>query len=458
MQGADHAGLHHALEGAQELLPLGAVEPGQVFAVADLQARVDGGADVHLGHAVDEVLVHQHAVLDAVTAGLEGLFVFAGFKGLLIALHHELDGAVAHGVGGALALGVVHLLDVVPGLFPLPAALGGGVGIVGVGLAGVAGGAAGAAVDHELAGAHPEVLVAETGDEAQLHPVLVVLQGVVLAEDGVQGHVGADLEVAVPAHLLHDVVGGSVALAHVAHAGDAQLQALLLGLHGRLALLGLGVLHLAPEPEVGVAPDLAGELAVRHHDLALGILLGILGAVDLQVFQSLGVIDGVVAVAGDGLQGVVGGHGVQLLQGGIALLLEKGGLKAHAGDPLAGGLGVGDGLQDGQHRGDILGAGKAGIHHGGVQIGADHAVEDGMVVGVVDAGHQGAALEVDHLGLLVDELVDLLIGAHEDDFVALHAHGLGDLVLGVDGDDAAVLKGDVQIGEIKIHWVPSFLR
>ena len=81
-----------------------------------------------------------------------------------------------------------------------------------------------------------------------------------------------------------------------------------------------------------------------------------------------------------------------------------------------------------------------------------------MVVGVVDAGHQGAALEVDDLGLLVDELVDLLIGAHEDDLVALHAHGLGDLVALVDGDDAAVLKGDVQIGEIKIHWVPSFLR
>ena len=458
MQGADHAGFHHALESAQELLPLGAVEPGQVLAVADLQAGIDGGADVHLSHAVDEVLVHQHAVLDAVTAGLEGLLVLAGGEGLLIALHHELDGAVAHGMGGALALGVVHLLDVVPGLFPLPAALGGGVGIVGVGLAGVAGGAAGAAVDHELAGAHPEVLVAEAGDEAQLHPVLVVLQGVGLAEDGVQGHVGADLEVAVPAHLLHDVVGGSIALAHVAHGRDAQLQALLLGLHGRLALLGLGVLHLAPEPEVGVAPDLAGELAVRHHDLALGILLGVLGAVDLQVLQSLGVIDGVVAVAGDGLQGVVGGHGVQLLQGGIALLLEEGGLKAHAGDPLAGGLGVGDGLQDGQHGGDVLGLGKAGVHHGGVQVGADHAVEDGMVVGVVDAGHQGAALEVDHLGLFVDELVDLLIGAHEDDLVALHAHGLGDLVALVDGDDAAVLKGDVQIGEIKIHWVPSFLR
>ena len=300
------------------------------------------------------------------------------------------------------------------------------------------------------------MLVAQAGDEAQLHPVLVVLQGVGLAEDGMQGHVGADLELAAAAHLLHGVVGGGVALAHVAHRGDAQLQALLLGLEGGLALLRLGILHLAPEPEVGVAPDLAGELAVHHYDLALGILLGVLGAVDLQVLQSLGVIDGVVAVAGDGLQGIIGGDCVQLLQGGVALLLQEGGLKAHAGNPLAGGLGVGDFLQDGQQSGDVLGPGETGVHHGGIQIGADHAVENGMVMGVVDAGHQGAALEIDDPGLLIDEPVDLFVGAHKDDLVALHANGLGDLVLGVDGDDAAVLEGNVQIGEIKVHRMLPF--
>ena len=68
------------------------------------------------------------------------------------------------------------------------------------------------------------------------------------------------------------------------------------------------------------------------------------------------------------------------------------------------------------------------------------------------------ALELPGDFRVADELVDVLIAAHEDDLVALHAHGLGDLVLGVDGDDAAVLKGNVQIGEIKIHRsLPSSL-
>ena len=79
------------------LVALGTIEASQVLTVADLQTCVDGGADVHLGHTVDQILVNQSAVLDAVTASLEGLLVFACLESLLEALDHELNSHIADG-------------------------------------------------------------------------------------------------------------------------------------------------------------------------------------------------------------------------------------------------------------------------------------------------------------------------------------------------------------------------
>ena len=221
-------GVQHAADSLKIPVALRAVELREVLAQHLDHAGVDNRADVHLRHTLNKVRVHDDAVLDAVAQGADPLRVLP--EAALIALHHELDGQVPHRVGGALALGVVDLLDVVPGFLPVPTPLPGKGGIVGVGLPGGAGGAAGAAVDHEFAGAHPEMLVAEAGHKAQLQKVLVVLQGEGLAEDGVQGHIGPDPELPVPAEFLHGVVGGGVALAHVAHRGDAVFQAFLLGL------------------------------------------------------------------------------------------------------------------------------------------------------------------------------------------------------------------------------------
>ena len=301
------------------------------------------------------------------------------------------------------------------------------------------------------------MLVTETGHKAQLQEVLVILQGEGLAEDGVQGHIGPDPELPVPAELLHGVVGGGVALAHVAHGRDAVLKALLLGLEGGLALLGGGIVHLAPEPEVGVAPDHAGELAVDDLHLVGGVLLGVLGGVDPQVLQGLVVIHADVAAAVHAVDGVVGRAAVQLLDGGMAALREEQGLVAHHGDPLPRRDGLGGVPDHLQHLGERPAVFHRGVDHAALHVGPQHAVEDGVEMGIVEARQQAPARKVDDPGMGVDEPVDVLVGAHEDDPVALDTHGLGDLIPLVDGDDAAVLEGHVQVGEIKIHARSAFL-
>ena len=157
------------------------------------------------------------------------------------------------------------------------------------------------------------------------------------------------------------------------------------------------------------------------------------------------------------VDGVVGGALVQLLDGGVPPLRKEQRLVAHHGDPLPPREGfrrIPDHLQ---HLGKRLAVFLGGVDHAALHVRAQHPVEDGVKVGVVEAGQQAPARKVDDTGFLVDELVDLFIRAHEDDLVALDSHGLGDLVPLVDRDDTAVFEGHVQVGEIKVHVRSAFL-
>ena len=110
--------------------------------------------------------------------------------------------------------------------------------------------------------------------------MVIILLREGLAEDTVERHVGADAELTVAAELLHGVVGGAVALAHVTHRGDTGGKALALGFQSGFALLFLGVINLAPQSEVDVAANHAGQLTVNHFHFIHRELGGILGTID----------------------------------------------------------------------------------------------------------------------------------------------------------------------------------
>ena len=252
------------------------------------------------------------------------------------------------------------------------------------------------------------------------------------------------------------MIRGPVTLPHISHRGDAVLQALALGFQRGPALLVLGVLHLSPQPEVGVTPDHAGEPVVHHLHLIRRILGRILRAIDPQVLQSLVIIHADVAAAVHTVDRMVRRGRVQFLNGGMTPLGKQRGLIAHHRDPPPRrdrDRGLPDHLQHGRQRRTVL---LCGIDHAAGKVRPQHSVEDGVKMGVVEAGHQRPSRQVIDLGMRVNQLVDLLVGANENDLVSLHAHGLGDLIMVIHRDDAAVFERDVQIGKIKIHRRPPF--
>ena len=141
------------------------------------------------------------------------------------------------------------------------------------------------------------------------------------------------------------------------------------------------------------------------------------------------------------------GHFVQILPRGQRFAGPKGVIPVAAGEPMAGGRGIGKGLDLGQHLRQRLHTGQ--VH---VQLGLSGAAQ--MDVGVVEAGKDKDAGGV---GPQVAEPVfgscktfDLLVGAYRQHFAAANRHGLHGLRLAFGetnaGVDDAVIEDDFRIG------------
>jgi len=69
-----------------------------------------------------------------------------------------------------------------------------------------------------------------------------------------------------------------------------------------------------------------------------------------------------------------------------------------------------------------------------------------MHVGVTKAGHDHAALQLDHLSLRTDPLLGLAIGTHQNQLATHNRQGLGPTTGGVHATDAPVSQDDIRGG------------
>ena len=200
-----------------------------------------------------------------------------------------------------------------------------------------------------------------------------------------------------------------------------------------------------------MSPYQTSQLAVLDYNLTLRILGGVLGTINPQIFQCFGVICTNVAIAGATLQRIVGSCRVQFLQGGVALLSQQTGFISHGGDPLARLFGGRDPADQVQQLRNGFASAQAGIYHGRIQFRCNHAIENRVIVGIIDAGHQCAACQIIDLRVLVNELADVRVGADKHNLVSLDTDSLCDLIGIIDCNDTAIFKRNVQIRKIKFH-------
>ncbi|MNQ70079.1 hypothetical protein D3C85_847030 [compost metagenome] len=140
------------------------------------------------------------------------------------------------------------------------------------------------------------------------------------------------------------------------------------------------------------------------------------------------------------------GDGVQLLAGRVAVLLQLGVVVAEADDQL----GVADQLLVRVHpvAGDALQGGnvvalaiRRGQQVGVARLQPDHG---DVAVRIEEARQQGAAVQIDHLGVAAHSPAGGVQRAHGDDDAVAHGHGLGGRHGVVDGQDGAAGEDHVR--------------
>lgn len=144
----------------------------------EMKEGVGDRHDSELCNPSDQLRICDAAVLDAVAVVLAG----TGRQRLFNGVDHDGHGLVAHSVRCHLIAGLVGLHHHLVGFLLGPDLDAVVVGVMGIAVNHGGGGAAGAAVQHDLHGAHPEMLIAAATVDAGVQVGVDVSDAGLLAE------------------------------------------------------------------------------------------------------------------------------------------------------------------------------------------------------------------------------------------------------------------------------------
>ena len=288
------------------------------------------------------------------------------------------------------------------------------------------GGAAGAAVQHDLHGAHPEMLIAAATVDAGVQVGVDVSDAGLLAEH-VEDH-GVDPRLHRPGEtgVLQRPGGDGPIGARVMGGGHTHGQQQPVSVDIALDQLLVAVLHLGRGVHVGGFLQKSVEAAVLVQDHLIRSIL--VRAGDARDFQRQGVVNAHVRAAAGELDRVAGGCFIQLLFSGVALFRQLVVVIAVELDPLAR-LFLRRILPD--ERLNIRNGGDLGIGHVDDAV-IQQAIHAQMNMRVNKTGQDGFAAGVNHLGVVIPIGGYVRAASNRQNPVAPNGDRLGDLILAVD--------------------------